>query len=175
MPHRSGVGAAIAAYRPHVHKKTTVSITLWLFGLFVVFLAPPPAATTPESLAAFASKMESANRFLPALEKAEVRLLEAELDMAQSQVWFWRFREPYKSEVAAKRPAVAAAQAETRGLQKQYRKAVAAAKSELGVWSLAGVEEGRALLWCVGVAWRWLLLAGACSLAGVPGVGWDPC
>ena len=147
VPYRSSVGAAIAAYKPLRHKKVTMSIGLWLFGLFVVFLAPPPAATTPESIAAFTAKMVGANQFLPALEKAELRLLEAELDMAQSQVWFWRFREPYKSEVAAKRPAVAAAQAETRALQKQYRKAVAAAKSELGVWSLAGVEEGRALLW----------------------------
>lgn len=148
MPHRSGVGAAIAAYRPLKHKRVTISIGLWIFGLFVVFLAPPPAATTPESIAAFTAKMDSANQLLlPALEKAELRLLEAELDMAQSQVWFWRFREPYKSEVAAKRPQLRAAQAETRALQKQYRKAVAAAKAELGVWSQAGVDEGRALLW----------------------------
>lgn len=73
----------------------------------------------------------------------------AQLDanLYHSKVWFWRWREPYRTKVLEKQPAVDAARARFDVIAKQQEQIFSDAKSQLGLWSEAGVGESRDLFW----------------------------
>ena len=65
------------------------------------------------------------------------------------QVWFWRFRSPHNEIVKERSKYQAEAQAVVTKLNKQRAAIMSEAKSQLGLWSDAGIEEARASFWYI--------------------------
>ena len=88
------------------------------------------------------------------VEFAEAKLMDAyavyqsaELAQSQHKVWFWRLRGEHRARVKELQPEVDAAYKTVRELGKERDGHMRKAKRTLGVWSDAGVEESRAMLW----------------------------
>ncbi|EFN54176.1 hypothetical protein CHLNCDRAFT_135614 [Chlorella variabilis] len=138
---------AVAVFRfPQRHPRAAGFFLVWLLGLYCAFLARPPAITD-EQTTAFKVKVQEAEVILGELARAEQVLMEAELEQQQFKVWFWRFKPEARTEVEARQPAVDAARAVAREIQGRRDKVLREAKAVLGLWSEAGVEEGRELFW----------------------------
>ena len=65
----------------------------------------------------------------------------------QFQVWFWRLRSPHNEIVKERMQTQAKAQAIVTNLNKQRAAILSEAKSQLGLWSDAGIEEARDSFW----------------------------
>ncbi len=65
------------------------------------------------------------------------------------QVWFWRFRAPHNAIVRDRLAKQSNAQAVVTKLNKQRAAIMSEAKSQLGLWSDAGIEEARGSFWYV--------------------------
>ena len=65
----------------------------------------------------------------------------------QLQVWFWRFRSPHNEIVKERMQNQAKAQTVVTNLNKQRAAILSEAKSQLGLWSDAGIEEARDSFW----------------------------
>ena len=63
------------------------------------------------------------------------------------QVWFWRFRVPHNAIVTERLAKQSEAQAVVTKLNKQRAATKSEAKSQLGLWSDAGIEEARGGFW----------------------------
>jgi hypothetical protein len=120
---------------------------LWAFGLFAVFLAPAPVKITQEKLAIYQAKLDEAQGITRGLALAEQELMDAQLHLNEVAVWFWRFRPEARKEVEGRKPAVEAAKIKVRALHKERSSMLSDAKRALGLWSDAGLEESRQLLW----------------------------
>jgi hypothetical protein len=74
----SGPGAVIRAIRrSQIHKnpKLIIPLALWVFGLYAMFLSPPPQRITPEKQATFDAKVAEAQHLTEVFhspEKGEV-------------------------------------------------------------------------------------------------------
>ena len=143
----SDVLAALASFRPQRHPKATTFGLLWLLGLYALFVAPAPVKITEEKLQAYTAKLTEAEGMIKSLASSERRLMDAELYMQEVQVWFWRWRPEHRAEVERRRPAVDAARQRVATLRQERDGILRQAKGELGLWSEAGLEESRALLW----------------------------
>ena len=64
------------------------------------------------------------------------------------QVWFWRFRSPHNEIVRERLAKQSVAQAAVTRLNKHRAAVMSEAKSQLGLWSDAGIEESRETFWC---------------------------
>ena len=64
------------------------------------------------------------------------------------QVWFWRFRSPHNEIVRERLARQSVAQAAVTKLNKERAAVMSEAKSQLGLWSDAGIEESRETFWC---------------------------
>lgn len=145
---RAGPSAVTLATRTiSKHKKLTIGALLWVFGIFAVFFAPAPVKLSKEAVEAFHQSMRSVEGVETKLLRAHTLYEEARVDQAQHKVWFWRFRPEYRSLVKEKQPSVDAAYGTMRELGKERDRYMRKAKRTLGVWSDAGVEESRAMLW----------------------------
>jgi hypothetical protein len=144
---RGGALSVLASFRPHKHPKATTLTLLWVLGLYAVFFAPAPVALTPERVAAYQLRLKEADGLLRDVAAAERHLMEQEFRVREVQPWFWRLRPEARAAVAARRPAADAAREVAAAARGRRAAALRAAKAELGVWSEAGVEESRALLW----------------------------
>lgn len=143
----SSLWQAVSNYRPHRSPKATGVLVLWLFGLFAVFLSPAPVKITPEKLARYDQLMLQAQGD-PALRvSAEQRLWEATMHTDDAKVWFWRFRVPHNAIVTERLAKQSEAQAVVTKLNKQRAATKSEAKSQLGLWSDAGIEEARGGFW----------------------------
>lgn len=63
------------------------------------------------------------------------------------QVWFWRFRSPHNEVVRQRLAKQYVAQAALDKLNKQRAAVMSEAKSQLGLWSDAGIEESKDTFW----------------------------
>lgn len=139
---------ALSLYAPILRNKKAVSLGfLWLLGLYAVVLAPAPVKITEAKLAAFQAKLQEADGMMKGLAAAEKRLMDAEFRMKQVSVWFWRWRPEHRKRVEERMPAVEAAREKVTQLRRQRDGVLREAKQSLGLWSDAGIEEGRQLLW----------------------------
>ncbi|PRW60003.1 hypothetical protein C2E21_1530 [Chlorella sorokiniana] len=140
-------GGSLAAGRlsaPLRYPRLTVTLLLWVLGLYLAFLARP-AAITPEQELAFKAKIKEAEGVLGELALAERAYMEADLEMRQHMVWFWRWKPEARAAVEERRPAVEAAQRALQAVEQRRDGLLREAKAALGLWSEAGVEEGREL------------------------------
>jgi len=133
--------------RPLRTRKGLTISGLWLFGLFALFLAPAPSKITPEKLEAYQTRLDDARGLIKDLSYAERQRMDAQLALRDVSAWFWRWRPEHRARVLAKRPAVDAAERRVRALQRERDAILRDAKSSLGLWSEAGLEESRELLW----------------------------
>ena len=120
---------------------------LYLFGLFALFLAPAPSKITEEKLAAYNTRLEDAQSIVDQLAVAEQHLMHTELALRDVSVWFWRFRPEHREQVLQARKPVQAAKQRVNALRKERDGVLRDAKASLGLWSEAGVEEYKELLW----------------------------
>jgi len=83
--------------------KVRVGLVLWAVGLFFMLLAPGFTAVTPEMKTTYEGMVvEAAN--MPEYHEAYAKYTEAQAYADEAKVWFWRFREPYKSMVDQRQP-----------------------------------------------------------------------
>ena len=82
----------------------TASVGLYIFGLFVAFLARPPVTITDQMQTTYFAKMEAADAHDAAPRaEAERALLAAQRDVKRAQGWFWYFNPDTRARVAALR------------------------------------------------------------------------
>lgn len=144
---RASSGTITSISRPLRHPKALTFGGLWIFGLFALFLAPAPSKITPEKLELYQAKLADAQFLVKSLARAERDLIDARVALKEVSVWFWRWRPEHRKEVLNRRPAVEAAQRKVQMLHKERDAILRDAKSALGLWSDAGLEESRELLW----------------------------
>lgn len=139
--------SALALVKRHATKKRVTIGFFWIFGLFAVFFAPAPLKITDEKLALFQEHMSLVHKLEERLAVAQRAHYDAEMKAQRHKVWFWRFRSEYRAKVRAHKPEIDQTYAGVRALQKERDVKMKQAKSSLGLWSDAGLEESRALLW----------------------------
>ncbi|GMH33897.1 hypothetical protein BSKO_01731 [Bryopsis sp. KO-2023] len=144
---RGGILSAVSRIRPHKHPKTTTVIFLWMFGLFSMFLSPPLVRITSEMRQNYETKMDAVMTVDAKLVHATDVYDRARAHANNAKVWFWRFRPEHKMVVRDRQVHESAARLEVEKLLASRDDKVAEAKSQLGIWSEAGVEEGRSLFW----------------------------
>jgi len=137
----------LALYRTFRRPKVLGLGFLWLLGLYAVFLAPAPVKITNEKLENYSQKLTEAEGMTKALAKAEKRMMDAEFSLKKVSVWFWRWRPEHRAAVERRQPAVDAAKQDLQALRQRRDSILREAKGALGLWSEAGIEEGRDLLW----------------------------
>lgn len=142
-----GQTSTLALVRRHATKKRVTIGLFWIFGLFAVFFAPAPIKITDEKLALFQQHMSLVHKVEERLAAAQRSHYDAEMKARKHKVWFWRFRSEYRNKVREHRPEIDEAYARVRALQKERDVSMKEAKGSLGLWSDAGLEESRALLW----------------------------
>ncbi len=81
------------------------------------------------------------------LAKAYQHYVDLEAELSTSKVWFWRWRAAYREHVLEQQPGVDAAWARVAKLKERQERLFSDAKSQLGLWSEAGVGESRDLFW----------------------------
>ncbi|KAL3157429.1 hypothetical protein ABBQ32_011899 [Trebouxia sp. C0010 RCD-2024] len=138
---------AISGYRPHRYPRSTGIFALWLFGLFAVFLSPAPVKVTQEKLDRYAQLVTQAQGDPKVRTMTEQRLWEATMYTEEAKVWFWRFRSPHSEIVKQRLAKQYVAQSALDKLNKQRAALMSEAKSQLGLWSDAGVEESKQTFW----------------------------
>ncbi|KAK9811408.1 hypothetical protein WJX72_003432 [[Myrmecia] bisecta] len=95
----------------------------------------------------FETKVREASKSTPERLAAEQRWIEADLELQDAKVWFWRFRAEHRPTVHEKQKVEAAARAVLVQQEKERDKRISDAKAELGLWSELGLHESRALFW----------------------------
>ncbi|CAD7698789.1 unnamed protein product [Ostreobium quekettii] len=143
----SGAVGIIRSLRLDRHPKVATLVALWLLGLFSAFLSPAPVRITPEMQARFEEGMELVQDAEQRLAWAYSEYVEARAQVQAAQVWFWRFRPEHRKVVRDRQVWEAQARAEVERLSAEKASKLSSAKSELGIWSEAGLSEGRALFW----------------------------
>lgn len=138
---------AVSDYRPRKYPRATGILALWLFGLFAVFLSPAPVKITPEKLARFDQLVAQAQGDPQVRALTEQKLWEASMYTEEAKVWFWRFRSPHNEIVRERLAKQSVAQAALDKLNKQRAAIMSEAKSQLGLWSDAGIEESKETFW----------------------------
>jgi hypothetical protein len=139
--------SALSIVARHATKKRVTVGFLWLFGLFAVFFAPAPVKITDEKLALFKEHMSQASGVEKLLMNAERAYVEAEMKARRHKVWFWRFRPEYRAKVKEHQPEIDQALSQVSSLKRERDGIMKQAKRSLGLWSDAGLEESRSLLW----------------------------
>ena len=143
---RGGLVSYVSRWRPLQTPRFTLTLLVYLFGLFVAFGAAPPVTTTDAMQERYWSKMEAADAF-----DAQPRLA-AERDLSRAAEKTRRADGALCFASATCRANVARLrerERELRAVAKRYRDAhearVRGAKRELGLWSALGVNEAKSL------------------------------
>ena len=143
---RGGLVSYVSRWRPLQTPRFTLTLLVYLFGLFVAFGAAPPVTTTDAMQERYWSKMEAADAF-----DAQPRLA-AERDLSRAAEKTRRADGAMCFASATCRANVARLrerERELRAVAKRYRDAhearVRGAKRELGLWSALGVNEAKSL------------------------------
>ncbi|DBA00516.1 TPA: hypothetical protein N0F65_006420 [Lagenidium giganteum] len=126
--------------------KVKSGLVMWAIGFFFMMLAPGLRAVTPEMKTQYETMMVEAGN-LPEYEPTYVKYVEAQEYANEAKVWFWRFREPYASQVHARQQEANKWQAELDRLDAIREKKMKEAKQFVGIWSDYGMAEVRSRFW----------------------------
>ena len=135
-------------HRPITLLARTTTRSFWAIGLSLMFLAPAPVPITPEMQARYERKMDVVSDYLGDVVRTnrEAHVLETELRSALG--WSGGWLNGYdREEVAKIRAKLKPLRAEKRRVESKHFELEADAKSELGIWSEAGVSEAKDLFW----------------------------
>jgi len=137
----------VGAITPRTHPRSSLTILLWVLGLYAAFYAQAPVTVTPKAQAAYMQRMAVADQLLPRLTEAAHALGAAQADASRAREWFWRFKGPAVGQrVAAADARVRVARVALRGVEKEHRAKLREARRELGLWSDVGVDAARCVL-----------------------------
>ena len=142
-----GDGVLAAAYRLTRGPRARLGIGLWAFGLVAMLALPAPYRASVSDREAYKAEMQVAEVTAPPYEEAMAALREADARLGDVEVFFWRFREPYKRLVPKRRKDRDLALRAFRDAEAVRNKALAKARGKLGLWSDAGVTEARDSFW----------------------------
>lgn len=138
---------SILAQVPARHPTKLAVGFLWIFGLYALFVAQAPVKISEASLQAYKNKLREADSIINELTAAETTLIDAELRLRKVSVWFWRFRPRHRGRVQQYRQPVLKAKERVNAISQKRNAILREAKAALGLWSDAGLEETRSLLW----------------------------
>ncbi|KAI9911065.1 hypothetical protein PsorP6_008835 [Peronosclerospora sorghi] len=126
--------------------KVRVGLLLWAVGLFFMLLTPGLRTVTPDMKAKYEGMvLEAAN--MPEYHEAYVKYAEAQAYADEAKVWFWRFREPYKTLVAQRQPVADKWAAALAKAEREQEDKMKKARAFVGLWSDFGLADLRARFW----------------------------
>ncbi|RLN49931.1 hypothetical protein BBJ29_001681 [Phytophthora kernoviae] len=126
--------------------KVRVGLVLWAVGLFFMLLAPGLRTVTADMKATYEGMViEAAN--MPEYHEAYAQYREAQSYADEAKVWFWRFREPYKTWVNERQPVADKWAAEVARTEQEREDKMKKARSYVGLWSDFGLADVRARFW----------------------------
>lgn len=144
-------GRALAAVRTAAraarrHPRISMSCIAWIFGIFAAFVPAALTPATPAAAASYTAALDKAALLEPALRQARRKAAAADAAAAAEAGWGWRWSadQGKKERVRAARDAAAAAADRVRAIEAEMDGHVRAARSALGLWSEAGLDETRA-------------------------------
>ena len=133
-------GRALKSY------KVRMGLVLWAIGLFFMLLAPGLNTVTPEMKATYEGMVvEAAN--MPEYHEAYSKFREAQEYADENKVWFWRFREPYKTLVDQRQRVADKWAAELTKAEREQEDKMKQARAYVGLWSDIGLTDLRARFW----------------------------
>mmetsp|Transcript_31859 Transcript_31859/g.44159 ORF Transcript_31859/g.44159 Transcript_31859/m.44159 type:complete len:308 (-) Transcript_31859:4-927(-) len=125
--------------------KKVAGLSAYILGIFLCCFFVPPTVP-PEKLAEYSSLMKEANS-VPGYSDAEIEVQHARYALQDVEVFFWRWREPYKWLVPQRRADLHAAQKSLSHLQNERKHLVVKAKQSVGLFSSFAVDEVKQLFW----------------------------
>ncbi|KAI9986876.1 hypothetical protein PInf_025845 [Phytophthora infestans] len=126
--------------------KVRMGLVLWAVGLFFMLLAPGLRTVTPEMKSTYeVMVLEAAN--MPEHHEAYAKYTEAQSHADEAKVWFWRFREPYKTMVDQRQPVADKWAAEVARTEQEREDKMKKARSFVGLWSDFGLADLRSRFW----------------------------
>lgn len=145
----SGIPLAVAqrAVQAIRRPQYAILIGLWLSGLYFMLYGGGFIKPDEASLQVFADRLNEADAMLGDVTRAQQLYWVANDDLYQAKTWFWWFDKQQRPIVAAKREAAYKRKADLDVLVRRREQLLSSAKSALGVWSAAGVEESKQLFW----------------------------
>ena len=145
-PRGGGIISLVSRWKPHKTPRFTLTVVLYLLGLFLAFAAKPPVTVTPAMQDRYFAKMEvaeSADFELRARAEREYARARRETNQANGFMCFANERCRKRVDGLKRRERELLAEAKE---HREKRDAlVREAKSELGLWSSLGVEETKSL------------------------------
>ncbi|CAK4465597.1 unnamed protein product [Aphanomyces euteiches] len=118
----------------------------WIIGLFCMIWAPAPVAVTDEMKQTYEGKVIDAAH-IPNYNEVYSTVEIAEEQLADAQVWFWRFRPEQRAVVEARQAVVDKARAKLDKLEASRDAKMREAKAYVGLWSDYGLDEARSRFW----------------------------
>jgi hypothetical protein len=126
--------------------KAKAGLLLWIIGFSFMVFAPALTKLTPEMKAKYEDMVqEASNTFGMGDAKAEVR--QAQAEVYDAQVWFWRFRPEYREVVEKKQAILAVKQSKLDELQAVRDEKMRKANGYVGIWSEYGMQDMREKFW----------------------------
>ncbi|CAI5702851.1 hypothetical protein KXD40_004174 [Peronospora effusa] len=111
-----------------------------------MLLAPGLSTVTPEIKATYEGMVvEAAN--MPEYHEAYTKYTEAQKYADEAKVWFWRFREPYKTLVDQRQPVADKWAARLAKAEREQEDKMKKARAYVGLWSDFGLADLRARFW----------------------------
>ena len=145
-PQRGGIVRVVSRWNPRATPKLTASLTLYVFGLFVAFVASPPVTVTDEMQSRYFAKMDAADALdLEPRTRAEQALARASANVRRANGFMCWADARCRAKVRDLREVERVRLAEANAFRAARDAAVREAKSELGLWSSLGVDEAKAL------------------------------
>ncbi|KAF0698517.1 Aste57867_10884 [Aphanomyces stellatus] len=121
-------------------------LLFWLVGLFCMIFAPAPIAVTDEMKHEYEAKViDAAN--IDNYEETYAAYVNAEDEVADAQVWFWRLRPESRAAVNERQAVADAARAKLNALEAARDAKMRDAKAYVGLWSEYGLDEARTRFW----------------------------
>mmetsp|Transcript_34275 Transcript_34275/g.64610 ORF Transcript_34275/g.64610 Transcript_34275/m.64610 type:complete len:215 (+) Transcript_34275:114-758(+) len=125
--------------------KKAAGLGMYILGIFLCCFFVPPAVP-PERLEEYEKLMKKADA-VPGFRDAEQELHMARLSLEEVEVWFWRWREPYKFIVPQRKAIVQEAEHKLFQLYEKRRDYETSAKKTVGLFSSFAVGEVRQMFW----------------------------
>lgn len=121
-------------------------MVMWLIGLLFMIWAPGLHTVTPEIKQTYEDMVVTAAN-MPEYHEAYAQYVEAQSYADEAKVWFWRFREPFRSQVNERQAVAYKWQTKLDQADAVRESKMRQAKAYVGLWSDYGMTEVRSRFW----------------------------
>lgn len=144
---RGGDSSAVQVFVAGVknHPRLASFVVLWILLAISFVYAPAPVVVTPAMQRQFDATLAKVPQ--RRIRAAMIAAADAEDEMAQYKVWFWRFRPDYKAQVERFQPEYDAVHTKLTAVMAERDEIMKEARQVVGIWSEYGVEEAREKFW----------------------------